>query len=248
MSRLRFLVVAMGVVAVLAVLAQGATQAPVVVAAESLIEELTVNSAQASPTFSTSLLEVGVSYRVEGSGFHLFNMPCCPSRQADAEYTTEDSWQTFGNPGTPSANDLAIVYGSSIGTPVFNSSQNITAQDVDWGPFDPNHVYSLNVLGDGGNIGFVVSDFWGGGAGGCSNQGCVFDNSGSLTVKIFEVEPPPSVGGIAEVVVGGGEAAAGSAEGSGPSAGAYAAIAGAAAAAVIALAAGGWYVRRRIVR
>jgi hypothetical protein len=160
------------------------TATPAAAAAETLVEQLSVNSTQTTPSYSTSTLTSGVTYRIEVSGFYVF--ACCGG-QADAEYTTYDGFATHGDPGTPGANDLLVVYGSSIGVSVFNAAQNLTAQDVTWGPFDSTHIYSLEVVGDGGTIGFVVSDHWGGDGGSCSFNGCLFDNSGTLTVKIFEV-------------------------------------------------------------
>src|SRR5262249_31492185 len=93
--------------------------------------------------------------------------------------------------------DLLAVYGSAIGTPYLNSAQGITAQDINWGSCAANHVYSLTTTGNGGNIGFVVSDeFWGDPGVFCSSSFCqnngTFDNSGSLTVKIFQVLAVPS--------------------------------------------------------
>jgi hypothetical protein len=159
------------------------TATPAAAAAETLVEQLSVNSTQTTPTYSTSTLASGVTYRIEVSGFYVF--ACCGG-QADAEYVTYDGFATHGDPGTPGANDLLVVYGSSIGVSVFNAAQGITAQDVTWGPFDSTHIYSLEVVGDGGTIGFVVSDYWGN-SGSCSFNACLGDNSGTLTVKIFEV-------------------------------------------------------------
>jgi hypothetical protein len=160
------------------------------------VETFTVNSAQASPTYSATPLSVGVMYTVEVSGFYRFNMPCCPNRQADAEYISEDSFATStdagaGNPGL----DLLIVYGSSIGTPFLNSAQGITAQEVDWDPLssvhNPAHTYNLNILGNGSTIGFVISDSWPDG-GAFSQNGGVFDNVGLLTITLQQNIPEPS--------------------------------------------------------
>src|SRR5678816_1522926 len=124
-------------------------------------------------------------YRIKVSGTY-FNGS---SFYADAECRTGDNWATAQNTGP--GLDLLAVYGSSIGTPYLNSAQGITAQDVNWGPCAANHVYSLTVVGNGANIGFVVSDeFWGDPSVFCTSSFCqnngTFDNSGSLTVKIFQ--------------------------------------------------------------
>lgn len=152
--------------------------------AETLVEQLSVNATQTTPTYATSTLTSGVTYRIEISGVYAYG-----GGQADAEYVTQDAFVTHSNPGTPGDKDVLVVYGSSIGIPIVNAAQNLTAQDVDWGPFASNHVYSFAVVGDGGTIGFVVSDYWGN-SGSCSFNVCLGDNSGTLTVNIFEVPAP----------------------------------------------------------
>lgn len=152
---------------------------------QSLVEQLSVNSNQKAPTYATTTFSPGTLYRIEVTGFYYFNnFPGLQRRQADAEYQTEDYWGSYFNPGD--GLDLLVVYGSSIGTPIFDSAWNITAQDADWGPYNVNHTYNLVVLGNGGNIGFVISDYWGN-AGECMHNWCTFDNLGSLTVKIFQL-------------------------------------------------------------
>jgi len=152
------------------------------------VEELTVDSAHAAPLYSTSILQSGVTYRLEASGFYLFNnFPGLQRRQADAEYVTEDFFQTVDKYSGGGVLDLLIVYGSTISDRLFNPAQGLFAQDVDWGPFNPNHIYSLDVVGNGERIGFVVSDDW------RDNQRGVFDNAGSLTVKLQQDIQPDSV-------------------------------------------------------
>src|SRR5207237_8712082 len=97
----------------------------------------------------------GITYRITVSGTYRFG-----GEEGDAEYTSPlgTNFMTHVNPGTPGANDVLVVYGSPIpqSVPVFNIAPNLTAQDVDWGPFNIDHIYSIAVVGNGGPIGFVV--------------------------------------------------------------------------------------------
>ncbi len=154
-------------------------------ATENLIEQVTINSAQKTPTYASTLLQSGATYRIEVSGVY-FNGS---TSLADAECRSDDGWVIATDSGP--ILDLLVVYGSAIGTSYLNSAQGITAQDVNWGPCATSHVYSLTVTGNGGNIGFVVSDeFWGDPGVWCSSSFCqnngTSDNSGSLTVNIFQ--------------------------------------------------------------
>lgn len=57
----------------------------------------------------------------------------------------------------------------------------IDEKDVDWGPYQPDHVYSTQVMGKGLPVSLRITDF-------CPDigkEGCYQDNSGYLTVSIF---------------------------------------------------------------
>lgn len=56
---------------------------------------------------------------------------------------------------------------------------------------DPAHTYILDVVGNGGTIGFVISDFWGDNPSNpfAQNVG-VLDNVGNLTVAIAPIPEP----------------------------------------------------------
>lgn len=93
----------------------------------------------------------------------------------DAEYTNnypandgfQDGWPGLG----PDFGDLQ-VNGAFVG----------------WGAFDAGHTYSLLASGASGTVGFGIFD---GDAGG-KVGGWYYDNTGSLTVDVYSIAPPPA--------------------------------------------------------
>ncbi len=141
--------------------------------AGNFVEQFSVNSQQSTPTYSTSSLQAGKVYRIEVSGTYSNGS----TASGDAECRSDNGWVTPVDNG-PSM-ELLAVYGSPIGTPHLNSVQGITAQDINWGNCASSHIYNSTLSGNGGKIGFVVSDeYWGDPGTYCSSSFC--QNNGNL--------------------------------------------------------------------
>jgi len=98
---------------------------------------------------------------------------------ADAEYTSKEDWETH--------------YDGYDWTPYFLGPDfadlQINSQFIDWGPYSSSHTYTYCMFGTGSTVNFRVFD----GENGIPNAGWYGDNSGSLTVKIYECYDPTKI-------------------------------------------------------
>jgi len=132
-----------------------------------LLETLTVPSdgsvvttGRSYPSFKTFRIEVSGAYKWKDCEF-LF---CSGGGDCvgDAEYVTDNCWIS--------------QYDNLSGTDI---SLFLDGEDVNWGPFRSDHVYSILLNGKDGPFSFHIND--------CTS--CYADNGGSLTVKIYEMSP-----------------------------------------------------------
>jgi len=136
--------------------------------ADAPLETLTVPS-DGIPVTTTRTYASDKTYRIEVSGTYQwgicdsFNCPggqsCEFRRFGDAEHLTDDCW----------ASTFSDFFGTDI-------SVFVDGGNVDWGPFNADHVYSIERAGNDGPFSFHIFD--------CAP--CYGDNEGGLTVKIFE--------------------------------------------------------------
>lgn len=137
---------------------------------DRLVETLAIPSdgsvvaSRSYPSYKTFRVEVSGTYR-----WGLCDAWCCPGgdpglreRHGDAEFLTEDCWISH--------------YGDFNGTDI---SVFVDGENVDWGPFQSDHVYSIEVAGRDAPFSFHIND--------CAS--CYGDNEGSLTVRIYELTP-----------------------------------------------------------
>lgn len=95
---------------------------------------------------TSSVLEQGVSYRIEAEGMWFYDNP--NSLAADAQYFTNSSLDTW---------DWLNHFQNDS-----HSFLHIDGQDVDWGPFsngDTGHTYSLYYTGEDASIAFRIMDW-----------------------------------------------------------------------------------------
>jgi hypothetical protein len=120
---------------------------------------------------SSSPLQKDVLYKVVVSGTYTYGSPAS-SVIADAEWTNRPS---------------GAVPGLSVGTWYKGNTFEpwldlmINENDIDWGNFQSDHIYSTLITGDGKALNFRIKDSCSIGGG----EGCYNDNSGSLTVDIY---------------------------------------------------------------
>lgn len=131
-------------------------------ASAGVLETLTIQANNLSPTYSTTVLQEGWSYVIEVSG----TWSNGPVRKADAKYYSDDNWETYGDEPYPGADSRQIEL-------------VIDNERVDWGPYTPDHTYYTVYEGKGHSASFLAFmvwekyDYWYG------------DNSGSLTVNLY---------------------------------------------------------------
>jgi hypothetical protein len=133
------------------------------------VETLTIPS-DGSTVTTTGYYTSNATYRIEVSGTYRWgicdslNCPesaeCSYQRWGDAEYLTDDCWSSH----------FADFHGVDI-------SVVVDEEHVDWGPFSPDHVYSIEKNGRNAPFSFQIAD--------CTS--CYGDNAGTLTVTIYEV-------------------------------------------------------------
>lgn len=136
----------------------------------TLVETITV-PIDGSSVVSTTPLESGVLYKLRASGTFFIGGP--GDRMADAEYAD------FSNPPSslldncpPPFSDVDLGIG-------INDAQNDSDKFPFWGEFSQTHVYIIDFEGLGAPISLNYHDcFYG-------------DNTGSLTVEIFQPETLP---------------------------------------------------------
>jgi hypothetical protein len=116
---------------------------------------------------STTTLGIGVNYKLRVSGTFTVG----PGILGDAEYAFVGSFVENNCGNTPAGVDLGIGV---------DDTANSTAKSPYWGPYDANHVYTIDFLGKGQSITLNYHD--------CN----YLDNVGSLTVEIFAPVVTPS--------------------------------------------------------
>jgi hypothetical protein len=131
----------------------------------SPIESLIVAS-DGSAVTTAAATDTGATYRLAASGVFRWggcDATACPGgaacnydRYGDAYYRSDDCWGT-----TTSGFSYISLY--------------IDGEQVDWGAYSSDHVYSIDVAGTGAPLAFSVVD--------CDN--CYVDNSGQLSVDLY---------------------------------------------------------------
>lgn len=135
----------------------------------AVVDAFSIDGTSPTGTVSSIILELGRLYEITVSG----TIFIAPGRLADAEY-----YQLFGSLAW---NDIRPP---DIGV-------QIDGVDVDWGNFNPSHIYTISFVGAGAPITMSFLDITGG----------YGDNSGRLGVTISAVPLPASallmLGGLA---------------------------------------------------
>lgn len=132
------------------------------VAVPTLLETLSVDAKGAAVTSATTLVS-GSRYQIEVSG----TFSAGASITADAEYSS--------GPDTYVWQDLVEKYeGHGEGLLELRIDGNF----VEWGAYNPNHVYSLDIIGQGNPIVLDIYDIY------------YPNNSGTLTADIYAVPAP----------------------------------------------------------
>lgn len=145
----------------------------------TLVETVVVPMTTSNPTISTLSTVLGKNYILEVSGKYIYWPTCnfAPGDQQDPDF-----------PGKCVADaEFALRPTSSFG-PGWKKGEDIYSQpeyldllvnglNIDWAasPNEVSHTYQMNYLGDGSPVSFNTTDSYLG------------DNSGSLTVKIYEL-------------------------------------------------------------
>jgi len=149
--------------AVAMALCQAAAAGPTLV----LLEELTVPATGGTVTSTVSLTN-GATYWLEASGTFFAG----DNLEADAEYSRrlpDGPWQ-----------DLVSHY-ENEGEGLLELKVN--GSFVEWGPFNPNHVYMIPMVGTGAPVqfDFEIHDIY------------YTNNSGNLTARIYAVPAPGAI-------------------------------------------------------
>ncbi|MFC1649192.1 lamin tail domain-containing protein [Patescibacteria group bacterium] len=130
------------------------------------VETLLIDSSNPTPVTSTTTMDAGKKYLIEVSGVWQDD-----TRKVDASYFSDDDWQSRGDFDTDGGRDNKQL------------DLLVNEQDVNWGTYSSDHLYKFIMEGDDSQANFVIYDAdqdgnppeWYG------------NNSGSLTVKIFDV-------------------------------------------------------------
>lgn len=139
------------------------------VTTQRLVDTVTVDSANSNSVASTYTLDSTKWYRFEVSGTWTND----GLNVADAEYASNNAWSTFF--------DGYNITPWQLGPDEFDLQVN--GSFINWGAFTPTHTYSYMFKGIGDKVNFLVFD----GQNNVSIPSWYGDNSGSLTVKIFEI-------------------------------------------------------------
>jgi len=135
-----------------------------------LIDTITVPS-NGSVVNSSVILENGKQYLLKASGTYEYWPAQLPSAGiADAKYSLrpEGSFNPGPGPQWINGDDLPSPWTNYLEVLVNNAP-------LAWGIYNSSHVYSVNYTGTGNTINFkILDDYYG-------------DNSGSLTVQIYEM-------------------------------------------------------------
>ena len=133
-------------------------------------------------------LETGKTYLFEASGTYLYNKSN-ENNAADAAYGTRDGWSSVRS-------DIGI-WGTNRGVTSIIGDLGNGIGVIEWDEntsFDTDHIYQ-KVYTAGSDFGakFLISDWYSNWYGAnCQNQSCMGDNSGGLTLTVFECEEIPS--------------------------------------------------------
>jgi hypothetical protein len=117
--------------------------------------------------YSTIVLQAGVQYTIEVSGTYVWGYPTSQCK-GDAMYGTKDSWATYWSIDSDTGGIMGGLYMVGWDAPNFKP----------WGEYNSEHEYYYALVGTGYPVGFLIWDsaYW--------------DNSGSLTVKIYPDSDP----------------------------------------------------------
>ncbi|MDD3647114.1 MAG: hypothetical protein PHS44_01250 [Candidatus Dojkabacteria bacterium] len=116
----------------------------------------------------SSVLEAGHKYLVEVEGvWYNFSDN---RRAVDAEYISDDSWTTQGDTADDPARDIRQL------------DVVIDDTNIDWGSYNPMHLYKTVITGEGESVNFRVYD-----EDGAAPPAWFGDNDGSLDVRIYDV-------------------------------------------------------------
>ena len=136
-------------------------------AGPGLVETIAVPTDGTAIT-SAAAVASGTIYRLEAAGTFKWgncDATACPGaaacgydRLGDAYYRTDDCWAST-NP------NFAYI------------SLHVDGVQVDWGPYDTDHVYSIQLAGTGAPLSLQVMD--------CED--CYLDNSGELMVELYRL-------------------------------------------------------------
>jgi hypothetical protein len=118
---------------------------------------------------TTAITTAGTTYRLAASGTFKWggcDATSCPNgaacnydRLGDAYHRSDDCWATT----TPNFSYISLY---------------VDGQQVNWGAYAADHVYSVDVAGTGAALSFAVMD--------CDN--CYLDNSGQLAVEVYPAD------------------------------------------------------------
>lgn len=130
-----------------------------------------IDSGSSTPVMSSEGLTPGITHLVEASGTYFAGGNGKYDIRADAEYSEDAYQRANGLPWT----DLVRNYGG-YGEGLLELK--VDDQFVEWGDFDPNHVYTLPWLGSGNPMAFQLQIY----------DIYAQNNTGGLCVAIYE--PP----------------------------------------------------------
>ena len=135
---------------------------------EPFVIDTIIVPSDGSVVSSAITLENGKEYMLKAIGTYVY-WPNCPEYTtciADAKYSLRPS--TSYGPGWISGDDMPSPWTNYLEVLVDGAA-------MVWGVYDASHVYAINHTGDGTTVDFNIID---------SNYG---DNSGSITVEIYEL-------------------------------------------------------------
>ncbi len=134
------------------------------------VETIFINSANMNGSNSTVSLDPDSLYRFNVSGTWQNNV----FNTADAQYMSTNGWSTYseGWPGLGS-NEFKLQVNDGF---------------VNWGAYNPNHDYSYYTVGTGSTVNFRIFDGNSAVANPQPSLGWYGDNSGYLTVNIYQLK------------------------------------------------------------
>ncbi len=152
------------------------------------IDELTTTVSATQKTALTITLPSAGEYLFEATGDYTFGGTL---RRADAGYATNDGWSNLD-----STLGLDSTYRRGV-TSLLSDMGTGWIGIVDWGAWDTEHNYKFNYEVTDTSVQFVISDWWSDWyTNTCSNQSCMSDNTGSLTVNVYECVPDADEDGV----------------------------------------------------